>query len=110
VHAKHIGHPLLADDAYSPGNAASARTLAGRRTSLAPAARAALDALARPALHALTLGVDHPLTGERLHFESKLPRDLVALMERLDELLAGSSSSGSGGAGGGDDSGWAGRQ
>jgi 23S rRNA pseudouridine1911/1915/1917 synthase len=89
VHAKHIGHPLLADDAYSPGNAAAARALAGRRASLAPAARAALDALGRPALHAQTLGFDHPLTGKRLEFDSQLPPDFVALVEGLDQLLGG---------------------
>lgn len=89
VHAKHLGHPLLGDDAYSPGNAAAARALAGRRASLAPAARAALDALARPALHARTLGFDHPAGGGRLHFEAAPPRDFRALAAALDALLGG---------------------
>ncbi|GBG00594.1 RNA pseudouridine synthase chloroplastic, partial [Raphidocelis subcapitata] len=107
VHAKHIGHPLLGDDAYSPGNAAAARALAGRRASLAPAARAALDALGRPALHALTLGFDHPLTGRRLHFEAPMPRDLERLAADLEALLApqtaphGEAHGGGGGSGGG---------
>jgi hypothetical protein len=35
----------------------------------------------------LTLAFDHPLTGERLAFESKLPRDLEVLMDELDGLL-----------------------
>ncbi|KAI8466220.1 MAG: RNA pseudouridine synthase [Monoraphidium minutum] len=101
VHAKHLGHPLLGDDAYSPGNAAAARALAGRRTSLAPAVKAALDAFGRPALHALTLGFDHPLTGARLHFESQLPGDFSRLLEELEQLLGGGSGGGDGGGGGG---------
>lgn len=106
VHAKHIGHPLLADDTYSAGNAAAARALAGRRASLAPRLKAALDAFSRPALHALTLGFDHPVTGDRLQFESQLPGDFLQLLEELEQLLAqGGGDVTSSGSGGGPD-GW----
>ena len=108
MHAKHIGHPLLADDTYSSGAAAAARALAGRRASLAPQMKAALDAFSRPALHALTLGVDHPITGERLHFESQPPADFSRLLEELEQLLGqggAGGGSGSGGSGGGPE-GW----
>lgn len=37
----------------------------------------------RPALHAATLGLDHPTTGERLHWESDLPRDMASLLRHL---------------------------
>jgi 23S rRNA-/tRNA-specific pseudouridylate synthase len=84
-----MGNPLVADDTYSPGNAAAARALAGRRASLVPGIKAALDAFGRPALHALTLGFDHPFTGERLHFEAQLPPDFLQLLQELDRLLEG---------------------
>ena len=37
----------------------------------------------RLALHAAELGFQHPLTGESLHFESRLPRDLNDFLRRL---------------------------
>ena len=101
VHARHLGHALLGDDAYGAGGAATARALAGRRASLAPALRAALEAFGRPALHALTLGFDHPATGERLHFEAAPPADFAALVAALEELLGGGGPHGGGGGGSG---------
>jgi 23S rRNA pseudouridine1911/1915/1917 synthase len=37
----------------------------------------------RQALHAATLGFVHPLTKEKLSFESALPDDIVELIGRL---------------------------
>ena len=37
----------------------------------------------RIALHAAGLDFDHPATGERVHFTSRLPRDMQQLLERL---------------------------
>jgi 23S rRNA pseudouridine1911/1915/1917 synthase len=76
VHLGHIGHPLLGDDVYGSGF----RTKAQR---LAPAARAALDALGRQALHARLLGFVHPISGHALRFESRLPPELEKLSEAL---------------------------
>ena len=76
VHLAHLGHPLLRDDVYGPGF----RTKAAR---LAPAAAAALAALARQALHAYLLGFQHPLTDHYMEFRSELPADLVRLRRAL---------------------------
>lgn len=82
VHAKHIGHPLLADDTYSSLAAAGSIVGAGKPPRAA-AAQAAARALARPALHAKTLGFRHPATGEVLQFDSELPPDLEATLAAL---------------------------
>lgn len=74
VHMAHIGHPLLGDLVYGSGF----KTKANRLTE---APRAALKALGRQALHAAVLGLEHPRTGEFLHFESPLPADLGALLK-----------------------------
>ena len=42
--------------------------------------------LARPALHAQTLGFSHPITGERMHFDSPLPQDFEDALQRLRAL------------------------
>mgnify|MGYP002079061334 CR=1 FL=1 len=41
------------------------------------------NALARQALHAATLGFDHPVTGERLEFQAPLPADMAELVGAL---------------------------
>ena len=76
VHMAHIGHPLLGDPVYATGF----KTKIGL---LPPAAAAAVSALDRQALHAATLGFEHPVTGEQLLFESALPGDLAALAQAL---------------------------
>jgi 23S rRNA pseudouridine1911/1915/1917 synthase len=81
VHLAHIGHPLLGDEAYATGFKTKA-------TRLTPAAREALDALGRQALHAHILGFQHPASGDTLEFKSALPGDLA----RLRQSLAGGAA------------------
>jgi 23S rRNA pseudouridine1911/1915/1917 synthase len=83
VHLAHLGHPLIGDSTYGPGFRTKAALLA-------PAARQALDALGRQALHAYLLGFEHPASGEELAFRSELPADLARLRRALsDHDMAG---------------------
>jgi 23S rRNA pseudouridine1911/1915/1917 synthase len=74
VHLASLGHPIAGDATYG-----GTRTPSSRQ----PAARAALDGLERPALHAARLAFTHPATGDRLQFESPLPADLRDVLARL---------------------------
>ncbi len=65
VHMAFIGCPVVGDTVYG---------FRKQRTSLK-----------RNFLHATELAFDHPTTGERLHFTSKLPRGLRNVMEKLRE-------------------------
>jgi 23S rRNA pseudouridine1911/1915/1917 synthase len=76
VHLAAIGHPLLGDEVYGPGFKTKA-------AKLPPAAREALEALSRQALHAHILGFEHPLSGELMKFRSELPPDLARLSHAL---------------------------
>ncbi len=76
VHMASIGHPLLGDSVYGAGFKTKA-------AQLSESARGALVALDRQALHAATLGFDHPITGEPLRFESPPPPDLARLIRSL---------------------------
>jgi 23S rRNA pseudouridine1911/1915/1917 synthase len=69
------GTPCLGDPVYGSGR--PAREV---ETAIAEAG------LTRQALHAAVLGFVHPVTGERLRFETPLPPDMAAL-ERLLERL-----------------------
>lgn len=75
VHLAHAGLGLIGDPVYGGARQASIK-------ALGPAAAAARD-FPRQALHAASLGFEHPLTGERLDFESPLPQDMATLMQAL---------------------------
>ena len=76
VHLAHIGHPLVGDPVY------------GGRRRLPPAASealvAALRSFRRQALHAESLALVHPVTGESLRWKSPLPADMQALLAVLE--------------------------
>jgi len=80
VHLSHIGHPLMGDAVYGP----HFKTKAGQ---LGPGGQTALAALGRQALHAYRLTLEHPRTGELLHWEAALPEDLLLLRGALEAAL-----------------------
>ncbi|MEF3366915.1 RluA family pseudouridine synthase [Methylocystis sp. 9N] len=79
VHMAHIGHPLIGDSTYGAG-------FKTKVAKLSEKARAVVESLGRQALHAATLGFEHPITGEEMMFESELPADLAWLREALAEI------------------------
>lgn len=76
VHLAHIGHPIVGDPVYLRRAPASAATLP-------VGARNAALSFPRQALHAATLGFNHPVTGQALRFESDPPPDMAALLATL---------------------------
>jgi 23S rRNA pseudouridine1911/1915/1917 synthase len=76
VHMAHAGHGLVGDPVYG-----------GRRkpseSALGAEAAKALWGFERQALHAATLGFEHPVTKEQLRFEARLPDDMAGLIEVL---------------------------
>jgi 23S rRNA pseudouridine1911/1915/1917 synthase len=80
VHMAHIGHPLIGDATYGSG-------FKTKIAKLPENARLAVEKLGRQALHAATLGFEHPQTKEELVFESDLPADLQALKDALETIV-----------------------
>jgi 23S rRNA pseudouridine1911/1915/1917 synthase len=76
VHFAYIGHPLMGDSVYGSHFKTKA-------SHLGPKSQAALDSLGRQALHAYLLALEHPKTGEILHWERALPEDLLLLQKSL---------------------------
>jgi len=79
VHLAHQRMPVAGDSVYG-GRGKKLLSLAGAERSLAGAL---LDRLPRQALHASELELDHPVTGERLRFESPIPPDYAGALELL---------------------------
>ena len=78
VHMKSIGHPLFADEKYG-----GMEILKGLRTQKYSQYIHNCFALCpRQVLHAKTLGFTHPRTGERMFFDSPLPTDIAALIDK----------------------------
>ena len=80
VHARHIGHPLLGDATYN-----GAKICRGPQNARRQKLYAGLfgETLTRPALHAASLALAHPRTGETSLTRSPLPDDMVAVIEAL---------------------------
>lgn len=74
VHLAHIGHPVLGDAVYGSG-------FKTRLGSLQPEVQVLAERLTRQALHAETLQFEHPKTGKKLSFTSKLPQDLQKISD-----------------------------
>lgn len=75
VHMAYAGHGLLGDQTYG-GKRRLPEKLFGASAELA-------NSFPRQALHAATLGFEHPVTGEDLEFESPLPADMSNLLNAL---------------------------
>ncbi len=75
VHMMNIGNPLVGDPLYARSNLPS---------YLKGSARDGLAKFQRQALHAKSLGFDHPITGQAFKFECELPYDFTELLENLE--------------------------
>jgi 23S rRNA pseudouridine1911/1915/1917 synthase len=82
VHARHIGHPILGDVTYG-----------GQTIHYGPATNSRkaffhnlFQRMPRQALHANTLGFNHPHTGEEMDFERDMPGDMRFVLDRLRQV------------------------
>lgn len=78
VHLKHIGHTLFNDERYG-GNAILKGTTFTKYKQFIDNC---FKTLPRQALHAKTLGFEHPITKEFLRFNSEIPQDLSECIEK----------------------------
>src|SRR5574344_621704 len=78
AHMRHLGHPLFSDERYGGDqvlkglNSAKYRQFIDNCFAICP----------RQVLHAKTLGFVHPRTGREMMFDSELPEDMTALLEK----------------------------
>lgn len=78
VHLKHIGHTLFNDERYGGNKILKGTTF----TKYKQFVENCFKVLPRQALHAKTLGFVHPKTGEKLSFDSEIPEDIQACVEK----------------------------
>jgi len=85
VHMAYRGHPLFNDEEYGGHRILKGTTF----TKYQQFVRNCFDIIPRQALHAQMLSFDHPVTGNRLIFESDLPDDMAAVIEKWRAYIAG---------------------
>ena len=76
VHMAYAGHGLLGDQTYGGKRRLSPKLFGDAASALG-------NDFPRQALHAATLGFEHPVTGEMLEFASPLPADMADLLQAL---------------------------
>ncbi|MBQ6203788.1 MAG: RluA family pseudouridine synthase [Prevotella sp.] len=87
AHMKHIGHPLFCDERYG-----GSEILRGERSSSYRAfIQNCFQLCPRQALHARTLGFQHPVTGKRMDFTSEWPQDMKQLVEKWRGFIKGTT-------------------
>jgi 23S rRNA pseudouridine1911/1915/1917 synthase len=88
VHMKHIGHTLFNDERYGGDKILKGTTFSKYKQFVDNC----FKILPRQALHAKTLGFEHPKTGEFLKFESDVPEDMSACIEKWRNYAKNSKS------------------
>lgn len=78
VHMKSIGHTLFNDERYG-GNRVLKGTLFTKYKQFVDNC---FDLIPRQALHAQSIGFTHPVSGKRLFFETPLPEDMSAALDK----------------------------
>lgn len=79
AHMKHINHPLFGDPVYNGTNLPMLNMPKNQQKRL----EGMLDILPRQALHAKKLSFVHPVTKERMSFETELPDDMKKIIELI---------------------------
>ena len=78
VHMKHIGHTLFNDERYGGNLILKGTTF----TKYKQFVDNCFKTLPRQALHAKTLGFEHPTTKEFMRFDTEIPQDLLDLVQK----------------------------
>ena len=88
VHFSHIKHPLFNDEEYGGDQILKGTTF----TKYQQFIKNCFKILPRQALHAKSLAFNHPVTGERLLFDSNLPDDMIQVIEKWRKYISGRDS------------------
>ena len=85
VHMEYISHPIFNDTRYGGDKILRGTVFAKYRQFV----ENCFEIIPRQALHAKSLGFNHPLTGKELYFDSALPPDMEQLIIRWRNYISG---------------------
>lgn len=88
VHMKYIGHTLFGDFEYGGDKVLKGTTFSKYKQFV----QNCFELLPRQALHARSIAFTHPTTGKWMSFESELPSDMQAVLEKWENYAQNSSN------------------
>ncbi len=83
AHLKYLGHPLFNDEMYGGSDIVKGTVFSKYRQFV----ENCFKLIPRQALHAKTLGFVHPVTGQFMRFDSELPADFKAAIEKWEHYV-----------------------
>jgi 23S rRNA pseudouridine1911/1915/1917 synthase len=78
IHMRYAGHPVFNDEVYGGDRILKGTTFSKYKQFVENCFKLS----PRQALHAKSLGFKHPRTGKNIHFNSELPQDMDALLQK----------------------------
>ena len=85
AHALSMGHPLISDSSYGGDKIRYMSHMANFKSFV----ENMFQTCPRQALHAYSLGFEHPTTKEWIYFERKFPTDMEELLTKLRKITNG---------------------
>jgi 23S rRNA pseudouridine1911/1915/1917 synthase len=83
AHMKHLGHPLFNDAMYGGDKILKGTNFSKYKSFV----ENCFKMIPRQALHAKSLGFIHPETKEFMQFDSELPEDFIAVLEKWENYV-----------------------
>lgn len=83
AHFKYLGHPLFNDTTYGGSEIVKGTVFSKYRQFVDNC----FKIIPRQALHAKTLGFIHPITKKQMEFDSELPEDFKAVIEKWEHYV-----------------------
>jgi 23S rRNA pseudouridine1911/1915/1917 synthase len=80
AHLRYLGHPLFNDEKYGGNQILKGTTF----TKYKQFVQNCFSLIPRQALHAKSLGFHHPVNGKYMFFDSELPADMQAVIEKWE--------------------------
>lgn len=84
VHMQYAGHPLFNDDTYGGNRILKGTTFTRYKQFI----ENCFSMMPRHALHAKSLGFTHPVTGERMFFDSDLAEDMQSVIDKWRNYIS----------------------
>ncbi len=84
VHMQHIGHPLFNDESYGGNRILKGTTFSKYQQFI----RNCFSLMPRQALHAKSIGFVHPTTRQFVRFDSELPADFQAVLDKWRDYIS----------------------
>ena len=83
AHMKHLGHPLFNDNMYGGSEILRGTVFSKYRQFV----ENSFKIMPRQALHAKTLGFEHPVSKRYMSFESAIPQDFIELLDKWESYV-----------------------